>query len=204
MTGPATTSADSSSNGAALSDVLDTFEATLEGDHVRVAEIVDGFGGRSFPAFMLLPALIVASPASGIPGVTGMGGMIVAMAAVQMFLARESLWLPGFITRRQIPVRHLERALRWLRPMVRVVERHTRQRLTVLTRPPLVLVPQLIILLIVLCMPVMELMPLSGSIAGGAISIFAVGLLLRDGLLLLLLVALAVALAIPWFIWQFF
>jgi hypothetical protein len=51
-----------------------------------------------------------------------------------------------------------------------------------------------------LVMPMMELVPMSATIAGSLLSVFAVGLLVRDGALVLL--ALALSAVAPLVVWN--
>lgn len=184
----------------ALSAVLDRLEAAASGESVSVGEIVAALGRRSFPALILGPALIAVSPASGIPGVTSAVGLVVAATVAQALLGRESLWLPRRLARRRIEAGRLAGGVRRLRRPVGVVERLLRPRLAWLVRRPLVALPLLVMLAIGLAMPLLEFIPTSGSVAAAAIAVLAAGLLARDGLVVAL--GLAVAVAVPWLIWQ--
>jgi hypothetical protein len=188
-------------NDHALSHVLEQLEAAVEGRVVSVGDVVEKLGRRSFPAVILIPALLAASPASGIPGLTAVVGLIVALVVAQMLWNRECLWLPAFIATRTISAERLCQAIGWMRRPVGFAERFLRPRLTFLMARPMVLLPLLVMLAIALFMPVMEIVPTSGSIAGTAVAFFAASLLTRDGLLML--VSFAFVVAAPLLIWQF-
>lgn len=189
-------------NEQALSHVLERLEAAVEGRVVSVGEIVEKLGRRSFPAVILVPALLAASPASGIPGLTAVAGLVVAIVVVQMLWNRDHIWLPAFLTKRKIASKRLCKAIRWMRPPVGVAERFLRPRLTFLVVRPLVILPLLLMLAIALFMPVMEIVPTSGSIASVAVAFFAGALLTRDGLLMLL--GFTVVGVAPFLVWYFF
>jgi hypothetical protein len=186
----------------ALSYVLDRLEESVEGDgdSVSVAHIVEMLGGHSFPALILVPALLAVSPASGIPGVTVAVGLIVVVTVAQALMGRDCLWLPGFLANRRIPSDRLCGAVGWLRKPIEFVERFLRPRLTWLVRRPLVYLPLVVMMAIGMGMPLLELIPTSGSIAAATIALFATGLLMRDGLLILF--AFGVVVVGPFFIWQ--
>lgn len=186
--------------GRALSEVLDRLEAAVQDSSVTVSDIMDHLGAKSFGALILVPALLAASPASAIPGLTTAVALIVALMVVQMLIGRDHAWLPGWLARRRIASKRICQAVGWLRPPVAFVERFLRPRLTFLVRRPFVYVPLLVCLAITVFMPVMEVIPTSGSIASAAIAIFAAALLTRDGLLVL--VALLPLMGIPLLIWQ--
>lgn len=181
----------------ALVHVLDPLERSAAAESVRVDQVVEGLGQRSFASVMLVFSLIAVSPASAVPGLTATVAVIVFIVVVQMILGRTCLWLPGFIGRRQISGALLRRAVAWLRKPVAWVERHMQARLTVLVRRPWVDLPLGLILVLTLFMPFMELIPTSGSIASSVIALFAAGMLTRDGRVVLLallgMLALAVA-----------
>jgi hypothetical protein len=184
----------------ALSDVLDRIEESAHGDSVQVRELAEHLGRKSFASVMLVCSLLSASPASAIPGLTAAVGAIVAVLAVQMLVGRECVWLPGFVARRHIPARTLRRAIGWLRRPVQVVERFSKPRLSILLERPWIGLPLLLTLGLALFMPFMEVVPTSGSIASALVAVFAAGLLLRDGGLVLL--ALLVMAAVPVAVWH--
>ncbi len=187
-------------NEHALSQVIDRLEKSAHDEETSIRDIIDGLGARSFPAIMLIPALLAVSPLSGIPGVTVTVGLIVAATAAQMLWGRDSLWLPERLTRRRISTEKLCKAISWLRPPVRFIERFLKPRLTFLFRRPLKWITLTLVFLIGGAMPVLELIPTTGSIAATVISIFAIGLLTRDGVLVILGYALTIG--APFLIWQ--
>lgn len=107
--------------GPTLSGVLDQMEHLSGGAdrQITVEEIIDCLGKHSFASTILTFSLISTSPASGIPGFTAFIGLVVLFLVVQMIFGRESLWLPGFIMRRDIAAKKLRAgcagcAARWI------------------------------------------------------------------------------------------
>ena len=185
----------------ALSEVLDHLESAADGDSVSVDEIVDKLGPKSFASLMLIASLISTSPASAVPGLTATVAVIVFVLVVQMIVGRHCVWLPPFIGRRRIASERLCQAIGWLRKPVAFVERFLKARLTGLLHRPWLLLPLLLILGLTLVMPFMEAIPTSGSIASAVIALFAAGLLMHDGALVV--VALVLLSALPVAVWQF-
>ncbi|WP_047145739.1 exopolysaccharide biosynthesis protein [Aquamicrobium sp. LC103] len=155
------------------------------GEHVSVADIVEEIGDDAFAPLLLVPALILVSPASGIPGLSSLGGLVMALISFQMIAGRKVLWLPAFIRNRTIAKARLQRASAFLEKPARVIDRITRKRLAFLTAWPLRLVPLTICLAAALIIPFFELVPFSATIIGSAISLFALAMVTRDGLLVL-------------------
>lgn len=185
----------------ALSAVLDQLEEATEGDSIRVEEVVEKLGRKSFASLMLVFSLISASPASAIPGITTIVAFIVFILVVQMIAGRDCLWLPGFITRRRMSTEKLCKGIAWLRKPVAFVERFLKARLTFLFHRPWFWLPLVMILGLTLFMPFMEIIPTSGSIASAVIALFAAGLLTRDGGLVV--VSFCLLLTIPLAVWYF-
>lgn len=173
-----------------LSDVLDRVEAAGrdardDKSHVRVANIVERLGERSFSALLLAPALLTVSPLSGIPGVPTTAALIMATIIVQMLVGRDHLWLPGVLCRRKVPARRVVQAMEFMKKPVGWIEPWLKPRLTALTHRPASYLALLVCLSITITMPPLEALPMVASLSGAAISLFAAGLLLRDGLLML-------------------
>lgn len=179
----------------ALSHVLDELEASVVGERIRVEDVIERLGRRSFASLMLVFSLISTSPASAIPGITAVVAGLVFILLVQMILGRKTVWLPSFITRRRMSTAKLCKGIGWLRKPVRFVEQYLKPRLTFLFHRPWRWLPLFLLLGLTIFMPFMELIPTSGSIASAIIALFASGYLTRDGGLVLL--SLVLLLAIP-------
>jgi hypothetical protein len=89
--------------------VLDTLADAGDEDEVTIGQILDAFGDRSLAPVLLVPAMLTASPISGIPGVPTVTGIIVALIVVQMLMGRDTLWVPKALARRGVSRR------RWTR-----------------------------------------------------------------------------------------
>lgn len=185
----------------ALSDVLDDLESTVQGDDISVEDVVETLGRSSFAGLMLAFSLVSTSPASTIPGITTIVAVLVFILVAQMVAGRESLWLPKVVTRRRLSAAKLCRGIRWLRKPVRFVERFLRPRLTWLFRRRWLWLPLILIMGLTLFMPVMELVPTSGSIASAVIALFSASLLTRDGALALTSLGLLLIVPVVILVW---
>lgn len=181
-----------------LGDILARLADLGRAERVSVGDVVDTFGEASFLTALMVPALIVVSPLSGIFLLPTVMGLMLALIALQMIVGRRTLWLPGFILRRSIAGPRLARAAARLSGPADWIDRRTRARLTYFLVWPISLIPQLGCLAAGLMMPFLELVPLSSSILGGAVTLFALSLLTRDGLFVIYgLASLALASIIP-------
>ena len=183
-----------------VEDVLDCVEEAGDGDSdVTLGDIIGRIGDNAFAPLMLLPALVMISPASAIFGVATICGAIIALVALQMVVGRDRLWLPDFILSRKISTSRLDTVTDWLDKPARLIDRLTTRRLSWLLAPPADRAWAAICLALAIMAPLFELVPMSATVIATAISLFALALLVRDGLLALLgLVALGGAF---WLVW---
>jgi hypothetical protein len=168
-------------DGHALVALLVSLQPGPEEDRVTVAELLHRVGERSFASVLLAVGLMLVSPLSAIPGSPSVGMAIVVMVAAQAALGRRHLWLPGVLMRRSLPASALARALDWLAPAVRWIDGHSRDRLRLLTVPPVDRLLYLAIIVTALPWPLLEPLPMMTSVGALAVSLFAVALMLRDG-----------------------
>lgn len=170
-----------------VESLVETVEKAADGDgDVSVGELVETIGNDALASLMLVSSLIMVSPASGIPGLSTAGATIIALAAIQLAVGRHTMWLPGFLAKRRVARSRLHKAADWLDKPARFLDRITGQRLSFLAARPFSIAPALLCVLIALCVPFLELIPFSASIAGSAIAFIALGLVARDGLLIIL------------------
>lgn len=112
-------------------------------------------------------------------------GLIVLLTTVQMLLRRNHFWLPNWLLNRCVARSKVEKALKWLRPPARFIDRWLRQRLLMFVRNTATYVVAMICLLIGAGIPVMELVPFAATGAGVALTCFGLALIACDGLLAL-------------------
>lgn len=190
-------------SGSAVRDVLDRLGALSDADQVTLAQMLRSFGDASFVPALMVPALLVVSPLSGIPLFSSACGLTIALIAAQMLARRDHLWVPGVLGRRHVPGAALATAVKALHRPAGWLDRHTSQRLRLFFRAPLSLLPPLMAMACGLAMPFLELVPFSSSILGGAVLMIAVGLLSRDGRLVIVAAGImAIATAIPAYAWS--
>lgn len=176
-------------------DLVEKGWAALNGDHTSVGDIVDTLGRANFAPLLILPALALVSPLSGVPGFTTFCGLIITAVSLQQMIHRSSLWLPRWIRAARLRTDRVRTAYRWFRVPARWLDRITRRRLRLLVTEPLVILPQLFCLLCGALLPFLELIPFTSSALGVVITALAVGMFVGDGLLVLLAMLVATAMA---------
>lgn len=171
-----------------LEQLIDQIIAVADAKHgrVSVADVLEAVGSRSFAPLLLLTAVLLVSPLSGVPAFATSMGLIVALVSLQMLFGRAHFWLPAWLLRRSLDGATLRRVLRWLRPRAQTVDRFLRPRLTRLVQGPCQYLIAVLCLLIAGALPLMELIPFSASLAGVALATLGLSLVANDGALALL------------------
>lgn len=173
-----------------VSDVLSELdELATAHDEVRIADVLDDFGKRSFGPFIMIPALIELSPVGGIPGLPTVLATIIAMIALQLVLGRDHVWMPGFIQRRAIAGKKLHRAVGKLRGVAGWLDRHSKRRLEFFVGKGWSRIAAMIVIALCCTVPPLEFVPFASSMPMLAIAMLGMALTVRDGALTLAAIA---------------
>lgn len=179
-----------------MEQLLDSIQASAQGrDYISVGKMMDSVGRRSFGPMVLLAGVILVTPLSGVPGIPTIMGLLTLLTLGQLFLGLNHFWLPGWLVHRRIARHRLQKALQWLRPSARRVDRFTRPRFSLLVNGPGLYLMALGCMVISVVMPATEVVPFSSSIGGLALTAFGLAMISRDGMLALF--AWAISLTVP-------
>lgn len=166
-----------------LETVIRTSLTAARGETVELRDLVAAMGTSSIAAVLLLPALLLVSPLSGVPGASVVGGLAIALVAGQIALGRRSAWLPEWLLARRLPGSALRAALLRIRRPARRVDRHIRPRAAGIPRAVLDRILGAAATMVGLFMPLLELLPFTSTIAASVVTIIALAILAGDGLL---------------------
>lgn len=162
-------------------------DAEREHDQVSIGTIMAHLGPRSFGPFLLLIGVITAAPVIGdIPGIPTLMGLLLLLIAAQLLIDRDHFWLPAWLLARSVARDKVERTLAWVQRPARGIDRLLRPRMTMLVTGAGAKAVALVCAVIAVAMPPMELIPFSANAAGLALTAFGLGLIARDGLMVLL------------------
>lgn len=175
--------ASSTPTPGSLNDLLDEVEALNRGhEQPTLRTVMETFGRAGALPVMMVVALVVVSPLSGIPLLSSAAGLTIAGIALQLALGRQSLWLPGWLCHRSVPSDRLDAAIERLRPLARFLDHHTRPRLRSLTQAPVANLLLLLCGVAGLTMPMLEILPFTSSFMAMAVTLIGFSLLTRDGI----------------------
>jgi hypothetical protein len=152
---------------------------------ITIESMLEATGYRSFGALLLVPGLLVFSPLSGIPGLPSFFAVMVGLIAIQLLIGRKHFWLPRWLLARCASRGKYDRAIAFLKLPARLIDRLLRHRLMFLTEGIAVYFNALVCLLIAATMPPLELIPFGNSAAGAALTFLGLGMMARDGALVL-------------------
>lgn len=171
-------------------ECISALASDKENDRVSMEMVVEAIGNRSFGPMLMLIGMTLFSPLSGVPGMSFFMAAFVLLVAVQMLIGRKTFWLPAFILDRSVERGKLQKALTWLEKPARGIDKVLKPRLTFLVRRKGSYAVAVLCVVVGLVMPFMELLPFSSSVAGLALLALGVALVVQDGLLVLLALAL--------------
>lgn len=150
-------------------------------ERIPLGTLIDALGERTFGLVMLVLALPCAIPfLYGVPQIVSVPMIFVAG---QMLVGRDALWLPAGLRARAFGRADFAAMVARAEPWLLRFERLSRPRLVALARPPLDRVAALAMLIASLSIAVP--LPLTNTVPGIGVAILAVGLIERDGVLVL-------------------
>ena len=171
-----------------LTELIHTMERMeRENAQVSVDDVVHAVGRRSFGPLLLLAGLITLAPIIGdIPGMPTLMAVLVLLTSSQLLVGRETFWLPKWLLNRSLSRQKFDKALHYMKKPAKWVDGLLDVRLAWMTGYIGIRVTAFACLLVALAMPPMEFIPFSANGAGLALTLFGLGLVARDGLMLAL------------------
>ena len=189
---------------SSVNDILDDLAGASHDGKVTLEEMSEALGHRGAAPFLIVPPLLEISPIGGIPAVPTFLAVVIAIFAAQIALGRDEPHVPGKLGRRGVDGQKLRAATEKLRPLARRLDGWFHGRLSPLTRKPARQAAAVVVLALCLTVPPLELVPFASTIPMGAILVFGLAFLFRDGLLMLAafavsgLAAWGLATVVPW------
>jgi len=166
-----------------ISQILRTLQARLTGERVDVAEIFNELHERGFGLIILLLALPMALPVPVPPGVNIILASPLVLLTAQQALGRRNVWLPRAMQNRSIARKSVDRFLNKAIPLLQKFEPLVKPRLPFMTQGLLshCVGGAGLIMALAICIP----LPLTNTIPSIGIAMMAIGVLSRDGLIVL-------------------
>lgn len=169
-----------------LTELIETLkQMERESPKVSVEDIVNAVGRRSFGPLLLIAGLITLAPVIGdIPGMPTLMALLVLLVSTQLLAGRKTFWLPKWLLNRSVSRNRFDKALHAIKKPAQWVDGLLGTRLKWMSGYMGMRATALACLLVALAMPPMEFIPFSANGAGLALTLFGLGLVARDGLVL--------------------
>ncbi len=173
---------------------LEAVAAGLRQEEITLGEFLDRLGEEGLGLTLLVLSIAALIPSPGLP-IGAMFGAGLALVSVQILRGARKLWVPRWLAGRTLRRRHVVALVNWAVPWLRRAERLLRPRLPALTgrRMRLALAVPILVLGLAIALPI----PFANALPASALIAFALGILMRDGLAVLVGTALSVA-ALVW------
>ena len=161
--------------------ILDALAEGNPDDLLTLRDLLSGLGRRAFGmlAFVCVLPAFIPIPIGG-----AISGPLLMFIGIQLCIGLRKPWLPEFIARRGVHRHALAKFDKRISPVLSFVEKFVRPRLAWVldSRAPSLVTGLLLVLLgFLLSLPI----PLTNYLFGGALLLFALALIERDGALML-------------------
>lgn len=178
-------------SSVSLSSLLLDFAAKFSAERVRVRDITESLGQRSFGFILLIFALPNSLPILGIPGVSTITGLPLLFVAVQMALGHQRVYLPRWIADSSLATADFQALINKVAPWLRRIEKLMKPRIPflVLGKAERWLGAFCVVLAFLLVLPI----PLGNLLPALGILFIALGLIESDGVCVLAGIALGIA-----------
>ncbi len=153
-------------------------------DEIALGDILEFFGDRAFGALMLALALPMATPLSALPGISAIFGFPLVIICAQLMMGFRRPVFPKALARRTVRREAFLQALEKSEPWLKRIEKVVHPRLPALTGPA----AERLIGIVAVAMSCLLALPIPGANQppAFAVALFAVGIVEKDGLFVVL------------------
>jgi hypothetical protein len=174
---------ESSANHRKVSQIIRELAGSSK-PYVRLADLLAVLDERAFGVLMLILSLPNAVGLGAIPGLSTVFGVPQIFVALQMIVGAHRPWLPDFVLQRSITMKDFRTMVEKAEPHLQRIEKLLRPRLAVMSSKPAERLLGLILLLlsVIVALPI----PFANQPPAVAQGLIALGLIERDGVVVLI------------------
>ena len=163
-----------------ISDIFKKIDAQMSGDNVSIANLLEAVHERGFGLILLILAVPMALPIPVPPGINILLASPLILLTAQQAMGRRTIWLPKWMLNKTIKRSKMSAIIKALLPWSARIERFIKPRLEFVT---LGVFSHLIgvfglVMALAICVP----LPLTNTVPSLGIALMAVGVIMRDGL----------------------
>ena len=168
-----------------LSGLLEALLAAADGQELTLGRLFAMMNARGLAAAMLVPTLLMLMPFGLFPGSNALLGLVMAFVAGHIALGLRNLWLPRRLRQVALSGRLMRRGLRRLLPLAAWLDARTGRRLALLAEGEAATrLAGLVMLGLSLFAAIAGLIPGIPTLVSAVVLLLALGLLLRDGVVM--------------------
>lgn len=176
-----------------LQSILQKVDDAVENGETDLKTLIQSFENRAFGPILTLVGIFMMTPLGAIPGVPIAFAIIVIAFAGQLLLARPTPWMPKMLSRVKIRKTKVDKARRFVRPVLTAVDGVLRPRLQWMATGPATVIAALFSIILALTMFPLGAVPFGVVIPGFLIGLFGLGIMARDGIVMSIAFSLSVA-----------
>lgn len=169
-----------------LEGLLDHVDKAVDGDQADLKSIIESFGDRAFGPVLTLCGLFLITPLGAIPGVPIALGLIIISFAVQLLLGRDHPWMPKFVEKVIVKRTKIKKTKKVAKPVLQKVDGVVRPRLAWATGKPSRYAAAFISIILAITLFPLGAVPFGVAIPGVIICILGLGVLARDGIIMII------------------
>lgn len=187
---------ENSHNPRALSELLLDLKASLSADNIPVSHILESFHERGFGFFLFVLGMpsAIPIPAMGMHTVISIPMLLLTL---QQALGFHTIWMPEFIKRQTIKRDMLEKIIDHCLPWAEKLERISHPRMAWVTHGAFSNIIGILGFLMVACIAIP--LPLTNTVPAIGIIFMSAGVLMRDGLAVLIGAVVGTVWSLAWF-----
>ena len=176
-----------------MTGILEKIQKQTDSEKLQIRDIVEILEDQGFGPLLLVPAIIVILPTGAIPGVPAIAALLIILLTGQLALGRKNPWLPRRLADYEIDKKKFNKGVRKISYFTRKIDRLFKPRLQFMFTPIAVRVIAGVCVLLALFMVPVGFIPFAVIIPAFAIAFLALGLSVRDGLVIAIGMLVAVA-----------
>ncbi len=163
-----------------ISDLLIDVQTALKHDTIAFSALLEAFHERGFGFFLLLFAFPMALPLPVPPGINIILASPLLILTLQQMIGRHTIWMPRGIRQKSIAKHKLDKMINGALPWAKRLEMLVKPRLAFITEGIFSNIIGFLgfIMALSVCVP----LPLTNTVPSFGIALMAVGVLMRDGL----------------------
>lgn len=169
-----------------LNGLFDQLIERTEGEEVSVGDLLGVVGPRAYGPIIIILGFIAISPLTIIPGATWVVALLTLLIAGQIVLGMRRPWIPRNLLEFNFKREHLIAGTQAARGWASVFDRILQPRLSFLTRKPFLQLVALMCIGAALVTFPLGFVPFGPLLPGLTILVFGLGLMARDGFVILL------------------